>query len=516
MRPGSSLPFTLLLLAAAACTSTQSQATNDVDSVAPSPVAAAAATITEADIRRHIGVIADDSMLGRDTPSPGLEKTAAYVAKQFERFGLRPGGDNGTYYQRYEISRRQLDAEASYLALTTGATTSRASFARDVYLASGIPGGSPITAPVYVIGGTGALDARIPAEADGRIVLLVLDYSETAPRTRAIASAFAGRSPRAIVVVSNRDSAAFARLVRNAAAPRLALGSPGETPPILEVREQALTDALRAAGVAPSVLRTSSMGARLLGAATMTIDMRDRVLETASAPNTIGIVEGTDPLLRDEYLVYSAHMDHVGVRSGVTGDSIFNGADDDASGTAAVVELAEAFSQPGARPRRSVIFMTVSGEEKGLWGSHYFSEHPTVPLSQIVANINIDMIGRNWPDTIVAIGKEHSDLGATLERVNAAHPELGMTAIDDQWPRENFYFRSDHFNFARKGIPILFFFNGVHPDYHQPSDSPDKIDAEKEARIVKLLFYLGQEIANTTQRPQWNEASRRRIVEGAR
>ena len=169
-----------------------------------------------------------------------------------------------------------------------------------------------------------------------------------------------------------------------------------------------------------------------------------------------------------------------------------------------MIELAEAFSRPGARPRRSVIFMTVSGEEKGLWGSHYFSEHPTVPLEQIVADINLDMLGRNWADTIVAIGKEHSDLGATLDRVNAAHPELRMAAIDDRWPEERFYFRSDHYNFARKGIPVLFFFNGVHPDYHRVTDSPDKIDSEKESRILKLLYYLGQEIGNAPERPAWD------------
>jgi len=157
--------------------------------------------------------------------------------------------------------------------------------------------------------------------------------------------------------------------------------------------------------------------------------------------------------------------------------------------------------------------MTVSGEEKGLRGSAYYSAHPTVPLGQIVANINLDMIGRNWPDTIVAIGREHSDLGETLARVQAAHPELNMAAIDDRWPQESFYTRSDHFNFARKGVPILFFFNGVHDDYHQVSDSPEKIDAEKESRILKLLFYLGQEIANSPERPKWNPASYDKYVE---
>jgi len=134
-------------------------------------------------------------------------------------------------------------------------------------------------------------------------------------------------------------------------------------------------------------------------------------------------------------------------------------------------------------------------------------------VERIVADLNIDMIGRNWPDTIVAIGREHSDLGATLARVNRAHPELAMTAIDDRWPDERFYFRSDHYNFARKGVPVLFFFNGVHPDYHRPSDSPDKIDAEKESRILRLLYFLGREVGNADARPRWNPESYHSIVD---
>ena len=211
------------------------------------------------------------------------------------------------------------------------------------------------------------------------------------------------------------------------------------------------------------------------------------------------------PQLKNEYVVFSAHMDHIGITPGQA-DSINNGADDDASGTAGVIELAEAFSRPGARPKRSLIFLTVSGEEKGLWGSDYFASNPPVPIKQIVADINIDMIGRNWPDTIVAIGKEHSDLGATLDRVNAAHPELRMTAIDDRWPEERFYFRSDHYNFARKGVPILFFFNGVHEDYHEVTDSPDKINSEKEARILKLLYFSARRSA---MRPNGRSGIRR-------
>ena len=207
------------------------------------------------------------------------------------------------------------------------------------------------------------------------------------------------------------------------------------------------------------------------------------------------------------------HIDHIGIGPpNAEGDSINNGADDDASGTTAVLEIAEAFASLPTKPKRSMIFLLVSGEEKGLWGSAYFAENPPVPIERMVADLNADMVGRNWPDTIVAIGMEHSDLGETLGLVNEAHPELGMTAIDDIWPEERFYFRSDHYNFARKGVPILFFFNGTHEDYHGRDDEVDRIDAEKAVRISRLIFYLGYELANRSERPRWNPESRRQIV----
>ena len=208
-------------------------------------------------------------------------------------------------------------------------------------------------------------------------------------------------------------------------------------------------------------------------------------------------------------------MDHIGTGTpDASGDSIFNGADDDASGTVTVVELAEAFASMDPPPRRSMIFLLVSGEEKGLWGSRYYADNPTVPMDQIVANLNADMVGRNWPDSIVVIGKEHSDLGATMDGVNIKHPELGMVAMDDLWPEQNFYGRSDHYNFARKGVPTLFFFNGTHDDYHGRDDEVDRIDTEKASRIGKLMFYLGVEVAERTARPEWDSERYREIVEG--
>jgi Zn-dependent M28 family amino/carboxypeptidase len=283
----------------------------------------------------------------------------------------------------------------------------------------------------------------------------------------------------------------------------------------LELKPATLAALLEQQGLDPTLASGAAdapMAITLLDGVTMEIDLAYETVAETTAPNVVGVLEGSDPQLKDEYLVYSAHMDHVGVDRAVNGDSIYNGADDDASGTIAVVELAEAFAKLHPRPKRSIIFLTVSGEEKGLWGSAHFAANPTVPMEQIVANLNADMVGRNWPDTIVVIGKEHSDLGETLNRVNAAHPELGMTAIDDIWPEENFYDRSDHINFARRGVPILFFFNGTHPDYHRPSDEVEKIDAEKEARIVQLMLYLGIDIANAAQRPKWNPESYEKIV----
>jgi hypothetical protein len=472
----------------------------------------AAETIVEGDVMRRISIIAADSMMGRETPSPGLEKTAQYVADQFQKFGLKPGGGDGTYIQRYAIVRSRFHPSASVLEAKAGGAATTVRFDRDARTAGGAIPGKPVSGEVVLLGG--ALDSASVSAAAVRdkLVLLALDYSRPLPPDGQVLAPLLQQAPRAVIVLSNRDSTAFVRRLATQAMERTGPAIEPQGPAFVEVRERALRSVLSGAGVSvAAVYGSRTPVVRPLPGLQLTLSLRDTVLSSVSAPNTIGILEGSDPVLKNEYVVYSAHMDHIGVTSGAR-DSINNGADDDASGTIGVVELAEAFSQPGARPKRSLIFMTVSGEEKGLWGSEYFSEHPTVPLAQLVANINMDMIGRNWKDTIVAIGQEHSDLGETLARVNRAHPELRMAVIDDLWPEENFYFRSDHFNFARKGVPILFFFNGVHADYHKPSDSPDKIDAEKEARVLRMIFYLGQEIGNATARPKWNAESFRRIV----
>jgi Zn-dependent M28 family amino/carboxypeptidase len=480
------------------------------------PAADAAATITSSDVGRRIGILAHDSMMGRDTPSKGLELTAEYVADQFRRFGLRPGGENGSWLQRYPITRRRLDLAASRVVLASGTTSVTAPLDRAArFVTGGVPP-SPVSGPTILVGGAVTPEAVSGMQLRDKVVLYVHDYSKPIPATATqVARAIRLSGPKAIVAISNLDSAAFVARIPRIATERFGMDLRLNSPPSVEVSEAVVAPVLRAARVnLAEVRRSTGPVARDLPGFSARVDLKETITDSLGAPNTIGIIEGTDPVLRKEYLVFSAHMDHIGITPSPF-DSINNGADDNASGTAGVIELAEAFSRPGARTKRSMIFLTVSGEEKGLWGSRYFSEHPTVPLGQLVADINLDMLGRNWADTIVAIGKEHSDLGATLERVNAAHPELRMVAIDDRWPEERFYFRSDHYNFARKGVPVLFFFNGVHEDYHRVSDSPEKIDSEKESRILKLLFYLGQDIGNAPRRPVWNPESRRLIVEDA-
>lgn len=470
-------------------------------------------TITEADMRARITALAADSMRGRDTPSPELEKAAQYIAGQFTRFGLEPGGPGRDYLQRYPLTLRRLGSAAriraegpkgsaaleageSFALLPQGSTPD--SLSHPLWFAGGDPSAASAGAPRRALWVVPLLSARVApdvfrrwgeaaGEADAAGLLFVVP-DEVGAFLRSLAQ----RGSVVMLDTMTSPGPALAVLTRSGAETLLSVADPGYS-------------ALTASAVPEP--RALPMNVR--------VQVPSQV-EITTAPNVIGVLPGSDPRLRDEFVVFTAHMDHLGVGQPVNGDSIYNGADDDASGTAAVVEIAEAMSRLDPKPRRSILFMTVSGEEKGLFGSRWFSEHPTVPLERVVANLNIDMIGRNWRDTIAAIGLASSSLGQTVDSVARANPHLGLKVVDDLWPNENFFFRSDHYNFARKGVPILFFFNGVHEDYHRPSDEPRKIDAEKAARVARLIFLTGLALANAEERPQWDPAVRARVVEPAR
>jgi hypothetical protein len=214
------------------------------------------------------------------------------------------------------------------------------------------------------------------------------------------------------------------------------------------------------------------------------------------APNVVGVLEGSAASLAGEYVVFVAHMDHIGTPGSAEGcaavgsDSICNGADDNGSGTAAVIELARAFAGLSPRPRRSLLFLLVSGEEEGLLGSRYYVAHPAVPIARTVAAVALDMISRNPPDSVLALRLAAGSMDTIATVVAAAHPELGLRLHVATGGG------SDHASFAQAGVPSLALFAGLHADYHRPSDAPDRIDADKAARIARLAFYLGLELAN--------------------
>jgi Zn-dependent M28 family amino/carboxypeptidase len=242
--------------------------------------------------------------------------------------------------------------------------------------------------------------------------------------------------------------------------------------------------------------------------------------ERTPTQNVIGMIEGADPVLKNEMVVMTAHYDHDGVRINALGDDkIWNGADDDGSGTTAILAMAEALAKSPKKPKRSMVFLWVAGEEKGLLGSEYFVKFPTVPIKNIVTNINIDMIGRSrkadntdprdkdlsGENEIYVIGSNmmSSTLGRVTETVNKGF--LNMTynyKYDDPKDTNRFFFRSDHYNFAVNGIPAVFFFNGVHRDYHQAGDHPDKIDYVRMEKITRTIFLTMWELGDLKERPK--------------
>ncbi len=228
------------------------------------------------------------------------------------------------------------------------------------------------------------------------------------------------------------------------------------------------------------------------------------VPESGAAPNVVGILDGRDPSDSAEYVLFVAHMDHLGTTARgprcqpAGADTICNGADDNASGTAGVIELARAFGGLDPAPRRSMIFLLVSGEEEGLLGSAWYVAHPAVPLGRTVAALNLDMISRNAPDSVFVVDMDASSLGGTVRRVLAVHEDLALSAAIPDLQGG-----SDQVPFEQAGVPSLFLFAGLHADYHRPTDEPARVDADKAARIVRLAYWIGYETAEGAGRPAW-------------
>lgn len=486
----------------------------------PEPGATSAA-ISEADVQLRLSILSDDSMAGRETGRPGAEAAARYLASEMSRLGLRPAGDDGTFLQRVPLERSLRRADADVVLEGTRSTLTR----EDILPVSGL-GGLPNSPRAD---GSGALlyaghlvdpeigNDEITLDQIQNAVIMVrlglpegVDPEAAAPRM-AIGAAFGPASPAsAILLVAEEAEEEFwdyAAEIASKGEVTLRNGDSdapaGSPPPFF----------LISAELAERILGGSLEGARTPRAGLGSFEYR--VSETVSAVdgwNVAAVVPGSDPRRAQEYVALGAHYDHIGIGTPVDGDSIYNGADDNGTGTTALLEVAEALAYlpVDQRPDRSTLFVWNTAEESGLLGSEYFTDHPTVTRSGIVAHINMDMVGRNSPDSISLVGSRRiaSGFGDLVEEVNARQdpPFLLDYSLDVPGHPEQIYCRSDHYNYARYGIPIVFFTTGLHDDYHAPSDEIDLISFSKVARVARLTYDIAMEVGNRAERPMVDQA----------
>jgi len=495
-------------------------------------------TISATQMRDYLTFIASDEMEGRDTPSRGLDTTAKFIAMNLTRWGFKPGGDNGTFLQRIDLKRDRIDGAQTRVELA-GRVLNPGTDYLPVAGAGNISG-------ELVFAGSGwfvkskDIDAYKGVEATGKIA--VVFGSPNAP-PRGIARADFGkqgedymnatdyaRKVGALGIIYVPDYQYLAnwdrnrqRIMERGTTVVAKFQTPTSTPlPSIVVSPEVANLILTGEKANLTAVINASYGPSLPAAFAlnpvkkMSVSISSKS-ETVPTQNVVAIWEGSDPVLKNEYVAVGAHYDHVGICAPTGPDPICNGADDDGSGTTAILSMAEALAKAPTRPKRSVIFVWHCGEEKGLWGSRYFTEYPTVPLDHIVTQLNIDMIGRSkkegdtnprnkeltGPNDVYLIGSTmmSTELGELVQSVNKSYLNIGYdTRYDDPADPNRFFFRSDHFNYARKGIPIIFFFDGVHEDYHQPGDSPDKIDYQKMEKITRTVYMTLWEVANREAR----------------
>jgi hypothetical protein len=476
----------------------------------------AMATITEQDFATKLAALAHDSTRGRETPSPELARATEWVALQFGRAGLNPAGDDGGYLQAFRLRQERLDSLSTLTVTAAGATSSWALGKELVYVGGGYPAE---LADVPVVLAIGIPEDGTPVFADtpigGAAILHVIGPDKLSGRFLNPMLQEASRGGAVAHIVASEIPAELWEEVRPASyrSRWQVVGVPdGDTERRLgsyAIQLRTAGDVLRTVGEDPTTLLTpGSTRVRRLDGVRLSLTPHHTTVQEPEIANVVGVLVGSDPELRHEAVVFTGHIDHVGTMAGrcrpsgvLPADSICNGADDNASGTVGVIELAEAFASLEARPARTLVFAAVTAEERGLCGSRFYVEHPVIPIERTVAEINLDMIARNPPDTVGFVGKDYTSLGAVVDRVLAEHPELGLVAAEHRGR----YGASDHFPFVQRGVPALFFFSGEHEDLHTAADNPERADAEQAARIVRLAFLVGLDVANAAERPTWDE-----------
>jgi len=457
---------------------------------------AAISAIREADLKRDLFALAGDAMRGREAGTLDEMRASMWVAEQARLAGSEPAGDDGSWFQWWPMRRTQVAAASTVSIGGTALTLWREVIVRaPVEARLDLPiADADKLAPDARLDGTAAVATLVPGSSD-RWGSLPAYRNATAGAGRQQQQLLA-RGARAVILVADATTEpVFDYFASAAARGTYALDTgatprPRTAPPVLVVRG-ATGEALRAPG------------------ARLALDLR---VDTYIYPsvNIIGRVRGTDPALRDEVVLYSGHQDHDGVRFPVDGDSIWNGADDNATTAVALLAIARAYvAQP---PRRTVLFVWHGAEERGLLGSRWHALHPVVPRENIVTVLNADMIGRNHPDSLSLLGSQppHRNSTQLVQWALDWNAREIRFLVDSTWDRpshpEGFYFRSDHLPYARLNIPSLYFTSTLHSDYHTPKDEPDRINYAKLRRVAQWMYLTGWSAANAAQRPALDPA----------
>lgn len=511
----------------------------------------AAEGITAGQISNYLYFVASDAMGGRDTPSAGLDVTAEFIKMNLQRWGFKPAGDNGTFFQKIALRRDSVDPAGTSVTVggqkftygddlvrvsgtTTGTTTAKIVFAGSGWMvrSKGLNPyqGVDVKDKIIAVFGEGPIGGRslVPLPAGVTQADLTgtrgTDWADVV--TYARANGAAGVLVLASKFLDSNWNAVTANFGRTRMFPeKLAPAAPaGQGPaPTVLIASQKMTKAIFA-GEAGDPLAGAANTFEVGKDLSFTIATK---ADTAWTQNVVAVWEGSDPKLKSEMVAVGAHYDHVGTNPNAPGDDkIWNGADDDGSGTVAVLSIAEALAKAKTRPKRSILFVWHCGEEKGLWGSDYFNKFPTVDIKNVIAQLNIDMIGRSLDpaniikctpqvrrcneelskaNEIYVIGKDmmSSTLGSIVDATNKQYLNIAYnTRYDDPKDTNRFFFRSDHFNYAVNGIPVTFWFDGVHEDYHQASDTPDKIDYAKMEKVTRTIFLTMWELTDLKERPK--------------
>ncbi len=512
----------------------------------PPDATAAMQELRKEPFRAHMAFLADDLLEGRGTGRRGHEIAARYVAAQFEALGLKPAGQDGTYYQRVPLRQITVEPDKCAISITGNGSTTRLKWGDDfITSGSALSPEASVEAPVVFVGfgvrtPDGSYDDYAGLNVKGKIVAFLFGAPPSLPSelqahlsSRREKSRVA-REHGAVGVLflwtaKDDKSLPWPRVVIGAGFPSMRWLAPDGTPndSFPEIKAGALLS--QSAGEklfqhAPKswadVQRDADAGkpGSFPLAVTMRIEMVSRH-EAITSPNVVAVLPGSDSKLSQEYVVYTAHVDHLGIGQPINGDSIYNGAADDASGVAALLVIAKAFKSMPHAPARSIMFLAVTGEEKGLLGSDYFAHFPTVPIRNIVADINMDgaSVFYTFKD-IVALGAPDSTLDAVVEHDATL---LGLKVSPDPEPDQNYFVRADQYSFVRQGVPSVFITEGEQardPNfnakkfnddwtanrYHSPSDDMNQpLDFDAAVEFMQVDFLVGYDIAQNPQRPSW-------------